>query len=399
MRTERRATWCLLLSLIGLGLSSYLVFLHLGLLRGELVGGPACSGHGLLNCHAVTGGSWGAFLGMPLSLWGVMGYVFMAALSLLGMQSTEWAAVVFPLITVLGAVFVGVDLALFSLMVYVIRFYCLFCLLTYGINVLLLVASVRALNRPLPQALGVVGSSLRALVPSSRQPVVGLFWALVLIGVFGTLGVHVSTTFVSRGSQGTLRKQLREFVTKQLHVTVDVTGDPSLGPAGAAVQMVEFSDFLCPACQRASNINTIILASHRRDTAFIFKNYPLDSVCNDKVTHTVHPGACQIAAAGECAHLQGKFWAFHDLIFHQAPHVNVTNLDEALKPLGLDLTAFHACMESGQGVEAVKRDIAAGAAIGVSSTPTYVINGLPVAGGLQPALFDDFVAALRESSH
>lgn len=45
---------------------------------------------------------------------------------------------------------------------------------------------------------------------------------------------------------------------------------------------------------------------------------------------------------------------------------------------------------------AVKKDIEEGAKIGINSTPTYVINGSPV-GGLTPALFEDFIAVLKDA--
>ena len=397
MRTNRGLWGCAFLSLLGVGLAGYLTFLHLGLLRGELLGGPACSGAGPFNCHVVTAGTWGSLLGMPLALWGVLGYLAVFALSLLGLQSSEWATEALPLIFVLAALFVGTDLILLGLMVFVIRFYCLFCLFTYAVNLALLVVSARSLGRPWTQALRQMGGSVGALVPSRQRPAAALFWGLVLVGILGTVSVHAATTFLSRGSFGSVRKQMREFVTRQPRVSVEIAGDPAIGPANAQVQIVEFSDFLCPACQRASKMNAIILANHRRDAVFVFKHFPLDSSCNDKISRMVHAGACMVAAASECAHLQGKFWAFHDLVFEQGQHYSPAHLETDMQRLGVDLAPFRACMESGQGLEAVKRDIAEAGKVGVGSTPTYVINGLPMAGGIQPTMFEDFLAVLREA--
>ena len=398
MRAQRGATWCVVLSLIGIGFSGYLAFLHLGLLRGELLGGAVCSGSGSLNCHAVTAGSWGSWLGMPLAFWGLLGYLAIIALSVVAWQSPEWAAHALPLIWVLSLVFVGMDLALLGLMTFVIRFYCLFCLLTYAVNLGLLVVSTRALSVPWPQASAQVGRSVAALLPSSQRPVTTAFWALLLVGAFGILGVHAATLFVSQGAFGSLRKQMREFISKQPRVNVETAGDPTIGPANAPVRIIEFSDLLCPACQRASKLNQIILANHRRDLQFVFKHFPLDPTCNEKVTRMVHPGACQVAAASECVHLQGQFWRFHDLVFEKAQPYNAANLDGDLTRLGVDMPRFRACMDGRQGTEAVKRDIAEAGKIGVLSTPTYVINGLPVAGGLSPSTFDEFVAVLRETT-
>ncbi len=397
MRPGRGAWGVLLLSLIGAGLSGYLFVLHIGLLRGELLGGAACSS-GVFNCHAVTSGTWGSFLGMPLALWGLLGYLTVLALALLAQQSAEWASHALTLVVLLAVAFVGIDAVLLGVMAFVLRFYCLFCLLSYAVNLALLVVSARSLGRPWPEALRQAGKALGALMPSRARPVAWLFWGMMVVAVAGTVGLEAATLFVSQGSSATMRTQLREFISKQHPAHVDVSGDPMIGSPQAPLQIVEFSDFLCPACQRASKLNTIILASHRHDAAFIFKHYPLDMSCNNAIQRSVHAGACTVAAASECAHQQGKFWPFHDLVFEHGHDYQVAGIEEDVRRLGVDVAAFRACMESGQGMEAVKRDIAEGVKQGVSSTPTYLINGIPVTGGMVPSVFEEFVAALRDTS-
>jgi protein-disulfide isomerase/uncharacterized membrane protein len=383
-----------------MALAAYLFSLHVGLLRGEVIGGAACGSTGAFNCHAVTGGPWGRFLGLPLSLWGLMAYAAVFALSLLAKQSAEWASHAVTLIFAASAVFVGLDLFLLGIMAFVIRYYCLFCLATYAVNLSLLLVSAASLGRPWPQALGSVGSSIAAVLPSDRRPATLLLWGILLAAVAGGAALQVSTTFMSQGAPGTLRQQIREFVSKQRQtpVRVETADDPRIGSPDAPIQIAEFSDFRCPACQRASKVNTILLANHRQDASFVFKHYPLDPGCNSNVSRMVHPGACQIAAASECAHLQGKFWAFHDLIFEEGTNYNISNLEADALRLKLDLERFRQCLASGQGLEAVKRDIAEGAKAKVSSTPTYLINGMPFAGGVTPAVFEEVATVLRESS-
>ncbi len=396
MRARAGLAWCALLSLIGLGLCGYLTFLHLGLMRGELLGGPACSA-GAFNCHAVTSGAWGSFLGVPLAFWGALAYLLVFALAVWGSQAAETAPSALILILVVAAVSVAVDGVLLIVQATVIRFYCLFCLLTYLVNLSLLAVSLRAAAVPWPAALGQVGSALAALIPSRAHPTAVVFWSLLVVGAAGVGAVHAGTSFVSRGAFGSVRRQIREFMQKQPRVTVETGEDPAIGPVGAPLQLVEFSDFFCPACQRASKLNTVMLASHRQDARFVFKHYPLDTTCNTKIGRMVHPGACRVAAASECAHDQGRFWPFHDLVFEQGHHYDLGNLDRDVTRLGLDVPRFRACLDSGHAMDAVRRDIAEGARAGVVSTPTYVINGVPLSGGLNPAMFEDVVAVLRES--
>jgi protein-disulfide isomerase/uncharacterized membrane protein len=393
MPSTRGAAWCVLLSLIGLSLAGYLTYIHLGLLRGELLGGAACSAAGsAFNCHAVASGPWSTVLGIPLALWGVLGYLAAFALSLWARQPGE-AAHGATLLFLLAAAFVGIDLAV---MAAVIRTYCLFCLLTYAVNVGLLVVSARSLPFPWTRALAHAGEALGRLLPSAKRPGTELFWGLLLVGVLGTAALHLAATFAARGSLAGTRKQIQDFVAQQPRVRVETSGDPSDGPAGAPLELVEFSDFFCPSCQRASKMNAIVLATHRRDLRFAFKHYPLDTACNNKVSRMVHPGACRVAAASECAHLQGKFWPFHDVVFAEGHHYNLNRLEGDVRRLGMDATAFEGCMASGQGMEAVTRDIEEAAKVNVQSTPTYVLNGIVITGGFTPSVFEEFVSVLRE---
>ncbi len=398
MKTQRVAVWCLLVSILGIGLSAFLVFLHLGLMRGELLGGVACGGGGAFNCHAVTGSSWSQFLGIPLALWGLIGYITVLALSLLSLQSREWETDALTLLWGVAVVFVTVDAVLFSLMVFVIRFLCVLCLLTYALNLSLLLATWRWLRQTQVSVWKHLPVAVQSLVPSSRRPATLLFWGILLVGSSTTMGLHAATTFVSRGTLGSLQPQMREFVEKQPRVAVDISGDPSLGPVDARFQVVEFSDFLCAACNRMSKLNTIILANHRDDTRFVFKHFPLDTTCNNQITRLVHPGACDVAAASECAHRQGKFWPFHDRIFGGKEPYKPVNLEADARDVGLDMQPFQHCMASGEGMTAVKRDIAQAGEIGVTSTPTFVINGVRIPGILNPSTFEDLTSVLGEAS-
>lgn len=398
MRANRGALGCVVLSLAGLGLCIYLGFLHIALLRGELVGGAACGGAGsVFNCHAVTAGRMGSAFGMPLWVWGLIGYLAALNLASFAWLFPDWTTPALTLLSCLSLVFVGIDAALFTLMVTQIRYLCLLCLMTYVVNLSLLVVSKRALAQPWSQVLGQVGGAVTSFLPSTQRPATWLFWIMMGLGVFGSVGLHAATSFVSQGSPGMVHKQIREFVSREPRVYPEISSDPSVGPSNAPIQVIEFSDFFCPVCQRASKFNTIILASHRQDVRFVFKQFPLDTSCNDAVQRMVHPGACAVAAAAECAHLQRKFWSLHDRIFEEGHLYNPKMLEQDAARLGLDAPRFQACLASGEGLAAVKRDVAEGKRIGVASTPTYVVNGLKVSGVMTPAMFEQFVAVLRNS--
>jgi len=398
MRSHRGALACLALSLAGIGLCGYLAFLHIALLRGELLGGTACSSAGtMFNCHAVTASPLGSVFGIPLALWGLIGYLATASLAFIGWQFPDWTSKALTSVVALGLVFLAIDAVLFVAMTTQIRYFCLLCMLTYLVNLLLLVTAKSALSKPWREILRQIPASLGAFLPQPHVAVSWMFWGIMLTGTTGTLAVNAATHFVSQGTPGALRKQMAQFVGQQQRVSVETSQDPILGAPDRAIRIVEFSDFLCPSCQRASKLNVIILAGHRRDVAFVFKHFPLDTACNTTISRTVHSNACQLAAATECAHEQGKFWALHDLIFEKGPQYHAGKLEDDVIRLGLNLEAFRTCMQTGRGLEAVKQDIAEAARLRITSTPTYIVNGIPLAGVLTPAMFEEFLQALRQS--
>jgi len=396
MRAQRAGLIGVLLSLAGIGLCAWLTFIHIGLMRGELLGGAACGGDGtLFNCHAVTASAFGSVFGIPLSLWGLVGYLATLALSFIAWQFPDWAGRALAALAGMAIIFCAIDLVLLTAMLTQIHYLCALCLLSYLVNLLLAVTAKQGLAQSWPAVIRQIPAALMAWRPQPRVAVVWVVWGMVLTGAAGVLAVNAAATFAAQGDPAALRKQISQFISNQKRATVDVTGDPMLGAPNGPIQVVEFSDFLCPICQRASKLNPVLLAGHRREASFVFKHFPLDTTCNSAIGRMVHAGACQLAAATECAHEQGKFWALHDRIFVEGAKYRPDTLERDVAALGLDTAAWRACMDSGRGMEAVKRDIEEATRLGLNSTPTYLINGIRNVGLFTPVTFEAFLDVLR----
>ncbi|HYF94769.1 MAG TPA: thioredoxin domain-containing protein [Symbiobacteriaceae bacterium] len=91
----------------------------------------------------------------------------------------------------------------------------------------------------------------------------------------------------------------------------------------------------------------------------------------------VFPPRSQWAAeASECAADQGKFWAYHDLLFkNQKATMTQAQLKTWAKDLGLDTNQFNQCMDTKKYEAKVKQQSAEGAKMGINQTPTFVLNG------------------------
>ncbi|KKP81257.1 MAG: Periplasmic thiol:disulfide interchange protein DsbA [Parcubacteria group bacterium GW2011_GWB1_35_5] len=164
---------------------------------------------------------------------------------------------------------------------------------------------------------------------------------------------------------------------------------PTLG--SGKVELVEFSDFQCPFCQRFYNDAYKKIKETYVDTnkvKFTFRHYPL----------SFHQNAQKSAEASECANDQNKFWQYHDILFENSDAdgngLNVTDLKRYAANLGLNTAQFNACLDSGEKADEVKKDFAEGQRLGVNGTPTLYVNGKPVIGA-QP--FSVFQEAIEEA--
>jgi protein-disulfide isomerase len=105
------------------------------------------------------------------------------------------------------------------------------------------------------------------------------------------------------------------------------------------------------------------------------------------------------AEAAECAADQDKYWEFHDYLFsHQSGEnqgaFSKDNLKGFATDLGLDMAAFNQCFDSGKYTELIKEQASIAQQIGVSSTPTFVINGQGIQGAPTFASFKQTIDAL-----
>lgn len=164
---------------------------------------------------------------------------------------------------------------------------------------------------------------------------------------------------------------------------VDAAGRPARGDAKAKVEIIEFSDFQCPFCQRAHPTVQQVLKTYGDRINLVYRHYPLPN----------HPDARPAAEAAACAAEQGKFWEYHDQLFGNPNRLSDPELRQHAVALGLDSTAFNACVDSRKHKSLVDADIAAGDAAGVTGTPAFFINGRALEGA-QP--FETFKRVIDE---
>lgn len=147
---------------------------------------------------------------------------------------------------------------------------------------------------------------------------------------------------------------------------VSVDDDPSRGSANAAVTVVEFTDFQCPACAAMHPVLEEVLKSYGDKVRFVVRDFPLSQ----------HENAQKAAEAANAANEQGKFFEYAALLFQRQKALDVPSLKKYASELGLNRERFDAALDRGVFAAEVQRDIDDGEMYGVGSTPTIFINGV-----------------------
>lgn len=156
--------------------------------------------------------------------------------------------------------------------------------------------------------------------------------------------------------------------------STESTGKPSEHIAGEGkknVTLIEYGDLECPACKSYYPIAKQIKEDYKDDITFQFRHFPLVQL---------HPHAFQAARAAEAAGNQNKFFEMHDLMYENqeswSSSSDVSPIFEGFaQSLGLDMNKFKADVISETTASIINADLKAGQALGVNSTPSFILNG------------------------
>lgn len=164
---------------------------------------------------------------------------------------------------------------------------------------------------------------------------------------------------------------------KRFDVSED--GNPSIGPANAPITIIEFSDYQCPFCTKWHNeVFLRLLKEYPKQVRIVYRDFPLSSI---------HPAATAAAEAANCANEQGKYWDYHSALFSNKYNLNRDGFIQYAQDLNLDVTSFSQCFDERRYADEVQADYEYAATLGIRSTPTFFLNGIPIVGAQPYDLF------------
>ncbi|MGP4112842.1 DsbA family protein [Streptomyces sp. 4N509B] len=174
-------------------------------------------------------------------------------------------------------------------------------------------------------------------------------------------------------------------------------GDPlALGEPDAPVVMIEYADFQDAFVGIHARRTHQELVTEYVEAGILrieFRNYPVNGPESDAAARAAW-------AAGE----QGRFWEFHDAALAEEFSMNSGRFEEeGLRELAdragvEDVERLLTDMESEAAGEAVGRDAEEAYELGVTSVPSFLINGEPVQGVQSPEIFRETIDEAYEAA-
>jgi len=170
----------------------------------------------------------------------------------------------------------------------------------------------------------------------------------------------------------------------------------AVGDPNAKVKIQVFEDFQCTSCKEyVDNVEKQLLTSSYITNGQVYyeiMQWPfIDSNSINKESH-------QAANASMCALEQGKFWAYHDILYanqgiENGGSYNNKRLQAFAQSIGLDMTKFNQCFSANKYSAEIQAEYQQGITLGVTGTPTVFLNGKSVTPGFVPT-YDELKSAI-----
>ncbi len=152
------------------------------------------------------------------------------------------------------------------------------------------------------------------------------------------------------------------------NLTASVDDNPFKGDKNAKLTLIEFSDYQCPFCARHFRETLPQLEREYINAGkvkYVFRDFPIESI---------HRDAFKAAEAANCAGEQGKYWQMHDRLFQNQNQLGVEELPKHAQAIGLSLSVFQQCLDSGKQAAEIRKDMEHGQRAGVNGTPTFFLG-------------------------
>ncbi len=163
-----------------------------------------------------------------------------------------------------------------------------------------------------------------------------------------------------------------------------VAGAPVLGNPDGDVTVVEFFDYNCPYCKRASEEVATLLADDA-NVRMVMREWPI-----------LGEGSVFAARAALAAREQDKYHEFHDAMMSLPGRADEASVLDVAERVGLDLDRLRADMEAPEIDDHIRKSMELTQALNLSGTPSFVIGETVVPGYVDASQLREIIKETRE---
>jgi protein-disulfide isomerase len=176
------------------------------------------------------------------------------------------------------------------------------------------------------------------------------------------------------------QRRSKDAVAANRRELFDDSASPVAGTAGAAVTIVQFFDYKCGYCRKVSPTLSALMEKHK-NVRIIYKELPI-----------LGADSHMAARAALAAEKQGAYAAFHRELMNLGGPVTPEAIEGTGKKLGLDVAKLKTDMTSKEVEGALMQNQRLASAIGVQSTPSFVIGGELISGAMDLTRFEEVIS-------
>jgi Na+/H+ antiporter NhaA len=172
---------------------------------------------------------------------------------------------------------------------------------------------------------------------------------------------------------------------------VDPDRDHIRGNPDASLTLVEYGDYECPFCSRATGSIDEVRARFGEDLRYVWRHLPLERV---------HPRAFDAARAAEAAGLQGKYFEMGIQLFEHQDDLEWSDIYRYAVAIGCDIERFDhdVRVDPSKVLHRVQDDAQDAELMDLNSTPTFFVNGKRHKGPWDSASLIRTLEAVRPNS-
>jgi len=327
-----------------------------------------------INCDTVSQSPYSIFIGIPVPVWGIIGYAFFLFLLPFAWSKEAQKQKMWTIFVFISLAFSIYSVILAYISTFYIHSYCMMCIVSFGINFLLLYYTWLVRKRFGKSSI-IKGLMLDIGFLWERKTKAGsVFLSFLCIVTF----LLISFPSYWNLSPPGLSRSFPNGITED--------GYPWIGAENPKLLIMEFTDYQCFQCKKMHFFLRKLVEKNPDKIRLIHRHFPMDHKYNPLVKEPFHVGSGTMAFFAEYAQTQGKFWEMNDILFGIAGSTNVLNIKKLAEKTGIDYRALSYSIKNSLIRYKVKHDIAIGMKLGINGTPGYVINGKVYLGQIPPEI-------------